>query len=220
MSFETKRIDIAAFDTNPLLASGISMLFGREPGFSATALHTEPGSDLALPEVPSFDVVLIDPTQTGLPVAQIVQHFRTLLPAVALIGYCSDCSADLARSCIAAGFQGFLPKTASYDALKTAVIVVASGGVYLDVAYAQAVFGPESPASRRATVTRSLTEREIYVLKSVAHGKSLKEIGHELELSSKTIETYKARGASKLNLSGRREIVAFAIQNGWVQAAH
>ena len=65
---------------------------------------------------------------------------------------------------------------------------------------------------------RELTEREIYVLKSVAFGKSLKEIGLELELSSKTIETYKARGSSKLNLQGRRAIVEYAIRNGWVQS--
>ena len=65
---------------------------------------------------------------------------------------------------------------------------------------------------------RELTEREIYVLKSVAFGKSLKEIGLELSLSSKTIETYKARGSSKLNLQGRRAIVEYAIRNGWVQS--
>lgn len=63
---------------------------------------------------------------------------------------------------------------------------------------------------------RSLTEREAYVLKSVARGKSLKEIGYELSLSSKTVETYKARGTAKLNISGRREIVDYAIRAGWV----
>ena len=50
----------------------------------------------------------------------------------------------------------------------------------------------------------------------VARGKSLKEIGYELALSSKTVETYKARGTSKLNISGRREIVEYAIRAGWV----
>ena len=64
---------------------------------------------------------------------------------------------------------------------------------------------------------RDLTDREAYVLKSVARGKSLKEIGLELALSSKTIETYKARGSTKLNLQGRRAIVEYAIRSGWVQ---
>jgi DNA-binding CsgD family transcriptional regulator len=50
----------------------------------------------------------------------------------------------------------------------------------------------------------------------VARGKSLKEIGYELALSSKTVETYKSRGTSKLNISGRREIVEYAIRCGWV----
>jgi len=58
----------------------------------------------------------------------------------------------------------------------------------------------------------------LFVLKSVAHGKSMKEIGKELALSYKTVETYKARGISKLKLSGRRQIVEFAIAQGWVES--
>jgi DNA-binding NarL/FixJ family response regulator len=46
----------------------------------------------------------------------------------------------------------------------------------------------------------------------------MKEIGKELDLSSKTVETYKARGSSKLNLTGRRQIVEFAIARGWVDS--
>jgi two-component system, NarL family, nitrate/nitrite response regulator NarL len=64
---------------------------------------------------------------------------------------------------------------------------------------------------------RMLTDREKFVLKSVAHGKSLKEIAHELAVSAKTVETYKARGSKKMNLQGRRSIVEFAIRRGWVQ---
>ena len=53
------------------------------------------------------------------------------------------------------------------------------------------------------------------LLRGLAQGMSAKEIGLALSLSGKTVETYKARAASKLNLRSRREIVEFVTRNGW-----
>ena len=110
----------------------------------------------------------------------------------------------------------------SFDVLKVALASTAKGGIFIDAAFAAAIvpgLGTEDPPKQASTQEVRLSERELFVLKSVAHGKSMKEIGRELDLSSKTVETYKARGSSKLNLSGRRQIVEFAISQGWVEGA-
>jgi DNA-binding NarL/FixJ family response regulator len=207
------RLNIAIIDANPLLADGIAALLRQDSSISARTvfLGAEPG------ETPGgYDVIIIDPAQLETTPAAIVDNLRGR--GGAMVAYCSSLSDSLARDCIAAGFHGVLPKTVSFDVLKIALATTARGGIFIDAAFATAIaprVGAEDPPQPPAQDAR-LSQRELFVLKSVAHGKSMKEIGQELALSAKTVETYKARGSSKLNLSGRRQIVEFAIAQGWV----
>ncbi len=213
MNTHTPVIQIAVIDQNPMLASGICSLLEKRPNVRATRLDIPEQGELVI--TTNFDVVIIDPTQTDLSPAELclILGIRSGSPNV--IGYFSDVSAAPARACIAAGFRGFLPKTTAFEALQTAIDAVLVGALYIDAAFADLLFEPARPLP--GLRPRDLTDREAYVLKSVARGKSLKEIGIELALSSKTIETYKARGSTKLNLQGRRAIVEYAIRSGWVQ---
>lgn len=214
---EPDRLSIAIIDANPLLADGIAALLMQDANFSARTvfLGPQPGADAQ----GGFDVIIIDPAQTQANPAALARDLRGR--GGAMVAYCSSLSEALAHECIVAGFRGVLPKTVSFDVLKIALATTARGGIFIDAAFATAIAprpGAEDPPPAPAQDAR-LSERELFVLKSVAHGKSLKEIGKELDLSSKTVETYKARGSSKLNLSGRRQIVEFAIAQGWVEGA-
>ncbi len=212
-------LQIVAFDTNPLLAEGVCALLNNLDGFSAQAVVMGRQGVLKLPPSVVPDIVLIDPSQISQSPAEIAAQLQDVARDGALIGYCADASVDSARSFLAVGFRGFLSKTASFATLRAALDVVAAGGVYLDAAFAPALLGQVAPISAQNTGSKPLSDREFVVLKSVALGMSMKEIGSAMDLSSKTVETYKARASSKLNLQGRREIVDFAIKNGWVQSA-
>lgn len=215
MTLADLRLSIAIIDGNPLLADGIAALLRQDPSFTARTEFLGPGLGPSQPD--RFDVVIIDPAQLEISPAELAQDLRQR--AGAMVAYCSSLSEDLARACILAGFHGVLPKTVSFDVLKIALATTARGGIFIDAAFAAAIAPPagaEDPPPAPAQDAR-LSARELFVLKSVALGKSMKEIGNELALSSKTIETYKARGSSKLNLSGRRQIVEFAISQGWVE---
>jgi two-component system, NarL family, nitrate/nitrite response regulator NarL len=212
-------IQIVAFDTNPLLAEGVCALLNNLDGIVARAVVIGEHGRLQCPHGNVPDIVLIDPSQISQSPSDIVAQLGDVVRDGALIGYCADASVDVARSFLAVGFRGFLSKTASFATLRAALDVVADGGVYLDAAFAPALLGQNAPVSAQNTGSKPLSDREYVVLKSVALGMSLKEIGSAMDLSSKTVETYKARASSKLNLQGRREIVDFAIRNGWVQSA-
>ncbi len=207
------RLNIAVIDANPLLADGISALLGQEAGFAATAVPLGPNDAAG---TYCFDVILIDPSQLGLDPAELARRLSG--HGASLVAYSDALSVDLARSCLEAGFRGVLPKTVSIEVLKAALATTAQGGIFIDAAFSAAIahrLGAADPVHPAADAC--LSTREKVVLKSVAHGKTLKEIGQELDLSSKTVETYKARGSMKLNLSGRRQIVEFAIAQGWVE---
>jgi two-component system, NarL family, nitrate/nitrite response regulator NarL len=213
VNIETPITKIAVFDQNPMLALGICSLLEKRVNICAIPM-TMPRKG-AITNDTDFDVAIIDPSQTDVAPVDLSAILGTQFGAPGVIGYFGDVSHPVARACIAAGFRGFLPKTAALDALQAAIDAVRGGALYIDATFADLICEPLTP--RPTARPRDLTIREAYVLKSVARGKSLKEIGLELELSSKTIETYKARGSTKLNLQGRRAIVEYAIRSGWVQ---
>jgi len=211
------QLNIAIIDANPLLADGIAALLAQDGGIAARTAFLGPLPAAAAGE--EFDLILIDPSQVDTPPKTLIQDLGA--GGRPVVGYAGTGSVSLARACIAAGFRGILPKTVSFETLKIALATAAQGGIFIDAAFAAAIAptpGAEDPPTLPPQ-DACLSERELFVLKSVAHGKSMKEIGKELDLSSKTIETYKARGSSKLNLSGRRQIVEFAIAQGWVEGA-
>lgn len=209
------RLSIAIIDANPLLADGISALLMQDTNFAARTVFLGPGADLA--GHGGFDVIIIDPAQTEVTPEALVRELSGR--GTSLVAYSGALSMELARDCIIAGFRGVLPKTVSFEVLKTALATTAQGGIFIDAAFTAAIAQrPSAEDPPKPAQDACLSEREMSVLKSVAHGKTMKEIGKELALSSKTVETYKARGSSKLNLSGRRQIVEFAIAQGWVES--
>lgn len=217
LTVEDQTIRIVVIDKDPMFALGLCSLLEKRLQTVAESFTLSDVIDLTNEHTtPMTDIVLLDPAQLGLSPAKLVQRLRERFGARCLISYTNDLSMTLARACLAAGFRGVLPRSAGLEQLEAAITAVHGGATCIDPTFANLF---ESVQSTKSTPRqRELTERETYVLKSVAFGKSLKEIGLELELSSKTIETYKARGSSKLNLQGRRAIVEYAIRNGWVQS--
>ena len=63
----------------------------------------------------------------------------------------------------------------------------------------------------------TLSEREAEVLRLIAAGYSNKEIAGRLSLSVKTVEAHKANAMRKLGLSGRIDIVKYAVLQGWLE---
>lgn len=222
MPVADQAISMVVIDKDPMFAMGLCALLEKKSEIQAVArapsdvLETSqdhPAKDQTGQQV---DIVLLDPAQLDLIPSKLVQRLQERFGTRSLISYTNDLSMTLARSCLAAGFRGVLPRTIGLEQLEQAISAVHGGATCIDPTFANLF--ESAPSTASVSRPRELTEREIYVLKSVAFGKSLKEIGLELELSSKTIETYKARGSSKLNLQGRRAIVEYAIRNGWVQS--
>ena len=64
-----------------------------------------------------------------------------------------------------------------------------------------------------------MSERESEVLRLIAQGHAIKEIAASLNVSARTVETYKERAMEKLELKSRAEIVRYALRRGWLKNA-
>jgi two-component system, NarL family, response regulator NreC len=115
-----------------------------------------------------------------------------------------------------AGARGYLCKSAVERELVEAIRVVAAGEVYVRPAVSKALATSAVEAPRQRDDARSrlerLSEREQSVLVQSARGYNGPEIGRQLGITAKTVDTYKQRIAEKLGLSHRTEYVRLALE--------
>jgi DNA-binding NarL/FixJ family response regulator len=119
-----------------------------------------------------------------------------------------------------AGASGYLVKSAADRELVAAVRAVAHGDTYVQPSAARALAkGVRRRAEHADERDRfaQLTDRERDVLRLVARGFSAPEIGEQLFISPKTVDTYKQRIGEKVGLTHRSEYVQFALKLGLLQ---
>lgn len=162
------------------------------------------------------DVLVMD---VGMPVldgAQAAERIARECPLVRVLALTMhEDRAHLARL-IQAGAAGYVLKRAAADELVRAIRAVASGSTYVDPVLAGRVLRSAAGAAHSPGPGDALSDREEEVLRRIAWGQSNKQIAGELGISTKTVETYKARIAEKLGLRGRTEMVRYAVQRGWL----
>jgi DNA-binding NarL/FixJ family response regulator len=122
------------------------------------------------------------------------------------------------RQLLAAGAAGYVLKRSAGAVLIQALRAIAAGETYIDPLLVGRAINKLVHSSNEEEFQpfAKLSEREHNVLKLLAQGYAIKEIAQQLNLSAKTIETYKTRGSEKLNLSSRAALVRYALRQGWL----
>jgi DNA-binding NarL/FixJ family response regulator len=121
-----------------------------------------------------------------------------------------------------AGASGYLGKATADRDLVEAVRAVSRGEIYVQPTaarvLAQGARRREERATERARYER-LTDRERSVMRLIAEGYTAPEIGNQLAISPKTVDTYKQRINDKLGLAHRADYVRLALKLGLLQAS-
>jgi two-component system response regulator NreC len=164
-------------------------------------------ADLA-PDVLVLDVNMPD----GLGV-DAVAELREAFPETQIVLLTMERDIALARRALDDGALGYLFKDAAHLELVEAVRAADQGDRYLPAAVAAGLSrGPD-----RAS-TQSLSPRETDVLRLMSLGHTNREIGEQLELSVRTVETHRAHIQQKLGLSTRPELTRYALENNLIDA--
>ena len=114
---------------------------------------------------------------------------------------------------IKAGVSGFLAKDCSKEEFLEALQVVSSGEEYYSQSISKIMQKAYSSSLRIEEDLKSLSEREIEVIKLVSEGLSYKEIGDKLCISSRTVESHRHKILEKLKLKNNIDIVKYAVKN-------
>jgi two-component system, NarL family, response regulator NreC len=164
------------------------------------------------------DVVVMDLSMPELNGLQATERIRESCPEVKVVALTVHEDPSYLIQLCKAGASGYVLKRSAGDDLIQAIRAVAAGGVYYDPAVASKAlsFRAGEPPSRNGLRRGQLSERERQVLILVAWGCSNKEVAAELQLSVKTVETYRRRLSEKLGFQSRTEVVQYALRQGWL----
>ena len=181
---------VAEADTGPDILTKVELLQGQN-GLHAVLL------DIALPG------------RDGMDVLQALKKSWPQLPILMLSTYPEK---QYAVRCIKLGASGYLNKSANPDDMIAAVRKVASGGMYVSSATAEALASAMAQTSGKQGLD-ALSHREYQVYRLLTAGKSVGEIGAQLELAGNTVSTYRARILEKTGTRNDVELALYAQQH-------
>jgi DNA-binding NarL/FixJ family response regulator len=216
--FTMTELRVFLADDHAVVREGLKALINAQSGIMVVG---EAADGLTVcKQVPELrpDVVVMDVSMPGLTGSQATERLRKECPLVRVLALTVHEGKGYIRQLLAAGAAGYVLKRAAAEELIHAIRVVAAGGVYLDPTMAGKVVGgfvQRSSMNSQAT-GGTLSDREEAVARQTAAGHSNKEIAARLELSVKTVDSYRARGMEKLGLQSRADLVRYAVQQGWL----
>lgn len=210
------KIRVMLVDDHAVLRAGLRMLINSQPDLEIVGEAASTKEALPLIRQLRPDVVSLDLSMPGGGGMGLLEQLKDAnLPTRVLILTMHDDPAYF-RSAVAAGAAGYVVKTAADSELLTAIRAVHGGRLFISMPNggSEALLRAEQDST-----TNTLSEREQQVLQMLAEGHTNKEIGVKLDLSVKTIETYRARIATKLQLRTRADIVRYALEMGLLKHA-
>src|SRR5215475_7810973 len=201
-------------DDHPLVREGLANLINAqddlivcgEAGDSAQAIagivKTEP------------DVALIDISLQNESGLELVKHLAVQFPKVALIVLSMHDETLYAERALRAGARGYVMKREASKSVLASIRRVLEGGVYVsEKIIKRLIQGPG--VSRQAPVTspvERLSDRELEIFRLLGQGRSTAEIGADLKLSLKTVQTHYTHAKEKLGVSSFTELLRAAIR--------
>ena len=163
------------------------------------------------------DILLLDLAMPGMDGLECLRELkrRNLPTRVIVLSMFEDENYVLAA--MSAGAQGYVQKSAIDTELFQAIDNVAAGRLHLNESSAKSLLSMLLVERQQAALppaTAVLSPRELEVLRWYARGFSLREIGEQLGLSVKTVDTYKTRIMEKLGFQKKSELIAYAAKHG------
>jgi two-component system response regulator NreC len=210
-------IRIVIADDHAVLRAGLRLLLDAEPDMDVVG---EAGNGIeALRRARELqpDILLLDMAMPQMGGLDVLREIHDALPGTRVLVLTMHDDEGYLREVLSAGGAGYVLKRAADVELLTAIRAIHQGGTYLHAAHTRVLFedGTErAPVEAKQRLEDQLSPREIQVLRLTALGYTSRQAADKLHLSPKTVDTYRARVMSKLELDNRVDLVRYALERG------
>jgi two-component system, NarL family, response regulator NreC len=208
-----ERITIVLADDHVVVRRGLRLVLEGEEGMEVVAEAGDVADALHKVRAHRPSVLVLDLNMPGEPSLPAIPQFLVGCPDTAIVVLTMQEDPAFAREALRSGALAYVLKEAADDELVEAVRAAARGDTYLNPRLgARLAAEPPAPVGR----PDDLSEREVEVLRLIALGHTNAEIGKQLYLSVRTVETHRSHIQQKLRRTSRAELVRYAIDNGLV----
>ena len=205
-------INILIADDHPVVRQGIKDILSSDSDIVVAAEAVSGQEVLDKVRDGDFNVVLLDITMPNTNVLDVIRQLKREKPELAILILSVHPEEQYAFRLFRAGISGYLQKESTPDELITAIRTVSTGRKYISISFAERLVNNlETYAGNMPH--DCLSNREFAVMRLLASGMGLKEIAGELEISPKTVSTYRKRVLQKMNMKSNIELADYAREN-------
>jgi two-component system NarL family response regulator len=199
-------------DDHPMVAEGIEALLDGYDDIDVVATLTDGPQIIDAVDQMDVDVILLDlnmPRISGLSATEMILEKH---PQMRILILSMHDSPQYISSALSHGAMGYILKDVPTEEIKTAIDTVMAGQRYLCTGAAGSLAPPDDAQDREA-----LTSREQTILLKLAQGKSNKDVGAELGISVRTVETHRKNIKRKLGIATTAGLTRYALEHGVLQ---
>jgi len=206
-------ITVVIADDHAVVRSGLRMLLEAQDDMHVVAEAGDVPTALQVIRAHRPTVAVLDLNMPGGSGLEAIPGLRSSTPETAIVVLTMQDDPAFARQALQSGALGFVLKEAADEELLEAIKLAAAGDTYLNPRLGARIAAQPPPSEGSPD---GLSERELDVLRLIALGHTNAEIGKQLYLSTRTVETHRAHIQQKTRLATRADLVRYAIDHGLI----
>jgi len=200
---------ILLVDDHPVVRQGIRQILVDGVRSVSVGEADDAPSAIAKVRDGAWDLVILDITLPGMSGIDALKLMHREQPELPVLVLSMHPAVQFARRVLSAGASGYLTKDSAPTELVRAVEQIRRGTPYIGTRtndWLEAGGAGDAPHDR-------LSDREYQVFRMLGSGRTISQIALDLELSVKTVSTYRARVLEKLAMASNAELMRYAIEN-------
>lgn len=208
-------IKIVLADDHRILREGVRSLIEKQPGMAVCGEAEDGRTVVQLAQDKLPDLVIMDIAMPFLNGIEATREIAAKNEKIKIIALSMHSDRRFILEVLRAGASGYILKDCAFEELTNAINTVMGGKIYLSPQVAERVIKDYVALSSTAeSIFTVLTPREREVLQLLAEGRKTREIANSLNVSIKTVETYRQQIMDKLNIHNIAELTKYAIREG------
>jgi DNA-binding NarL/FixJ family response regulator len=204
-------IRVLIADDHAIVRDGVQRLLSLDPEFVVVAVAKDGEDALALLGKSAVDVAIVDLSLPKLGGVELIRTLRATYPALAIVVLTMYPEDQLALHMLSLGVFAYLSKSRGPEEILCAVRAAARGERYLTDTLSE-LSGAKHQTERLPH--QSLSPREYQVFLLLISGKTVSEVGYEMELSTSTVSNHVSKIREKLGAASLGEILRYANRVG------
>ena len=205
-------IRVLIVDDHAVVRRGLRQILQEHPDTAAVDEAANGQEALAGVRKGNYDLVLLDISMPGISGIDVLKQIKAERPTLPVLMLSMHPEEQYAVRALKAGASGYLTKETAPEQLMSAVTRILEGRKYVSETLAEHIASGLGRTGGRLP-HQDLSDREFQILRMLASGLTVTEIGRALNLSAKTVSTYRTRLLSKMGFHSNADITRYAVQN-------